>query len=144
MISSERFGMSQLLIHIPSCSGIEHLDFNRLCVSPEDGLSKDNFEKLGGARSVGRSHGVLSSYMKFRPFRLDINLQIDRFAASVGRSNFTDTLWNFFSVAVRISSFLDTFSRCRLSFVSSTVYFDSIETSTLTFKQVQIIKKIRW
>jgi len=67
--------------------------------------------------------------MRFGPFRLDINLQIERFAASVGHSNFIDTLWNLFRVAVRISSFLDTFSRCRLSFVSSTVYFDSIETS---------------
>ena len=67
--------------------------------------------------------------MRFGPFRLDINLQIERFAASVGHSNFIDTLWNHFRVAVRISSFLDTFSRCRLSFVSSTVYFDSVETS---------------
>ena len=79
--------------------------------------------------------------MRFGPFRLDINLQIERFAASVGHSNFIDTLWNLFRVAVRISSFLDTFSRCRLSFVSSTVYFDSIETSlgvTEILEQVDI------
>ena len=67
--------------------------------------------------------------MRFGPFRLDINLQIERFAASVGRSSFIDTVWNFFRLSVRISSFLDTFDRCRFFLVSSTVHFDSIETS---------------
>ena len=67
--------------------------------------------------------------MRFGPFRLDINLQIERFAASIGRSSFIDTVWNFFRLAVRISSFLDTFDRCRLFLVSSTVDFDSIATS---------------
>ena len=47
----------------------------------------------------------------------------------MGRSSFIDTVWNFFRLAVRISSFLDTFDRCRLFLVSSTVPFDSIETS---------------
>ena len=66
--------------------------------------------------------------MRFGPFRLDINLQIERFAASIGRSTFIDTVWIYFRLSVRISSFLDTFDRCRIFLVSSTVHFDSIET----------------
>ena len=67
--------------------------------------------------------------MRFGAFRLDVNLQIKRFGASVGRSSFINTVWNFFRLAGRISSFLDTFDRCRLFLVSSTVHFDAIETS---------------
>ncbi len=75
-------------------------------VSPVDGLSKVS-EKRGAhcwcMQPVGRSHGVLILQMRLGAFRLGINLQIERFAATVGRSSFIDTVWNFFRLAVGIS-----------------------------------------